>query len=116
MWIATGTGLDLYNRKSRKKFFCIFKKIRFKHTSISDNQVQSKGVIEDMFGNIWVGTWNGLNRIKFNNSASNKNIVQNITVIFNDEKDSTSLSNNRVISLEKKTLRGIFGLEHTAVV
>ena len=99
MWIATGTGLDLYNRKSRE--FLHFQKDSVKHTSISDNRVQSKGVIEDMFGNIWVGTWNGLNRIKFNNSASNKNIVQNITVIFNDEKDSTSLSNNRVISLEK---------------
>ncbi len=95
IWIATGRGLDFYNKE--KNVFKHFQKDSDSKDVISDNMVQSKGILEDKFGNIWVGTWNGLNRIVLKN---NSNITQNVSFIFSDENDTNSISNNRIISLE----------------
>ena len=98
MWIATGLGLDLYNSETNE-FFHI-QQNTIKNKSITDNRVQSKGIIEDKFGNIWVGTWNGLNRITTNRSNDYSKVVDRITQIYNNENDTNSLSNNRIISIE----------------
>ena len=60
LWIGTGAGLDLYDRK--KNGFINFTNDPNNSNSLSSNQVQSC-ILEDRNGNLWIGTWNGLNKI-----------------------------------------------------
>jgi|YelNatPaOPRAMG01_1025707.scaffolds.fasta_scaffold00247_10 ligand-binding sensor domain-containing protein/two-component sensor histidine kinase len=97
LWIGTGVGLDLYNKK--KNNF-----IRFEHDpnnkySISGDLVQSC-IIQDKSGNLWIGTWNGLNKltpIELKKALTNPSSVKFISYRFGLDKNG--LSDNRVISL-----------------
>ncbi|MEJ2614669.1 MAG: two-component regulator propeller domain-containing protein, partial [Ignavibacteriaceae bacterium] len=96
LWIGTGIGLNLYNRKNDN--FIIFKNNPYNPNSISEDQVQSC-IIQDRNGNLWVGTWNGLNKLTFaelNNVLNNPSSVKFIH--FRNTQNNLGLSDDRVIS------------------
>ena len=97
LWIGTGIGLNLYDRK-------IDEFISFKHdpenpNSISEDQVQSC-ILEDRNGNLWIGTWDGLNKLM---SSELKNVFVNPSLVkfihYKNQQKSYCLSDNRVISI-----------------
>ena len=98
LWIGTGVGLDLYNRK--KNSFISFINDPDNPYSLSSNQVQSC-ILQDRNGNLWVGTWNGLNKIP---SDDVKNALINPSSVkfqrYNYKANNeNSLSDERVISV-----------------
>ncbi|MFZ0456291.1 MAG: two-component regulator propeller domain-containing protein [Ignavibacteriaceae bacterium] len=96
LWIGTGIGLNLYNRQNDN--FIIFKNNPDNPNSISEDQVQSC-IIEDRNGNMWIGTWNGLNKLT---SAELKNVLKNPSSVkfihFRNTQNNLGLSDDRVIS------------------
>lgn len=98
LWIGTGAGLDLYDRN--KNGFINFTSDPNNPNSLSSNQVQSC-IREDRNGNLWIGTWNGLNKIP----------ASTLENVFNDpasvrferyrfqQGNPNSLSDERVISI-----------------
>ena len=98
LWIGTGVGLDLYNRK--KNSFISFINDPDNPYSLSSNQVQSC-ILQDRNGNLWVGTWNGLNKISSDdviNALINPSSVKFQRYI-NKANNENSLSDERVISI-----------------
>ncbi len=97
LWIGTGIGLDIFDRKS-EKFYSYINNPQ-DPTSISENQVQSC-IREDKNRTLWVGTWNGLNKIDLS-TVPEKPPYNKITFVrFNHlADDQYSLSDNRVISV-----------------
>jgi ligand-binding sensor domain-containing protein/two-component sensor histidine kinase len=98
LWVGTGIGLNLYDRKKNK--FINFVNEIGNPLSLSSNQVQSC-ILQDRNGNLWIGTWSGLNKI----SASElKNVlVDPSSVQFRQYRfqagDTNSISDERVISI-----------------
>lgn len=97
LWIGTGIGLDLYNRKENN--FISFNNDPDNPNSLSSNQVQSC-ILQDRNGNLWVGTWNGLNKISADDV---KNALSNPSSVkfkrYNFQADNlNSISDERVIS------------------
>lgn len=98
LWIGTEGGLDYYIID--KGIIERFQSGNGDNKSLSDNRIQSNCILIDNEENIWVGTWNGLNKISSSGnelSAYLENI--NIESFFNDPYDENSLSDNRIISL-----------------
>ena len=96
LWIGTGVGLDLYNRKEDN--FIIFKNDPNNPNSISEDQIQSC-IIQDRNGNIWIGTWNGLNELKsgqLNNTLYDPSSIKFIH--FRNVQNNFCISDDRVIS------------------
>lgn len=94
MWIGTEYGLNFFNKNKAQ-----FK--QYLHNpddtnSISDNRVQSNCILKDPFGYLWVGTWNGLNRISFDAKSKEIKQVQRFWAV---EDQQNSLSDNRIISM-----------------
>ncbi len=98
IWIGTGYGLDLYDKQKNR--FVNFINNPNDSNSISNNLVQSC-IHDDKSGNLWVGTWDGLNKILINPNSSIENIKSNIKFVHytNKPNDKFSLSDNRVISM-----------------
>jgi ligand-binding sensor domain-containing protein/two-component sensor histidine kinase len=97
LWIGTGVGLNLYNRKENK--FFVFKNNPDNPNSISEDQVQSC-IWEDRNGNLWIGTWNGLNKLtpaELKNALTNPSSVKFIRYMH--KQNNQDLSDNRVISV-----------------
>ncbi len=98
LWIGTENGLDVYDEKFNKVFH--FSSNDSTQTNISDNRIQSKCIIEDRFGNLWIGTWKGLNQIIFRNKSNQTKFPDfKINKYLNIPGTIKSLSDNRVISL-----------------
>ncbi len=97
LWIGTGIGLDIFDKKSGK-FFSYINNPQ-DPSSISENQIQSC-VTEDRNGYLWIGTWNGLNKLNLSD-ISNKPPFNNLKFIHYTHiaDDPNSLSDNRVISV-----------------
>ncbi|MBK8943994.1 MAG: hypothetical protein IPM32_01875 [Ignavibacteriae bacterium] len=98
LWIGTENGLDVFDEKFNKVFH--FTSNDSMPVNISDNRIQSKCIIEDRNGNLWIGTWRGLNQIIIpmkNNFDDFSNIK--INKYLNIPGDLKSLSDSRVISL-----------------
>ncbi len=99
LWIGTGIGLDIFDRKSGKFFSYISNPQD--PTSISENQIQSC-IKEDRNGNLWIGTWNGLNKLDLSKvplkPPYDKLSFVHYTHIADDQY---SLSDNRVISVHQ---------------
>ncbi len=97
LWIGTGVGLNLYNRK--KDNFTTFQYEQNNPHSLSSNQVQSC-VFEDSKGNLWIGTWDGLNKLSA--AERKKAITDPSSVRFTNFRfepgNKNSLSDSRVIS------------------
>jgi len=92
LWMATDNGLNSFERKTG-----IFK--RYQHDvknshSISTNELATwlgTSIYEDLEGNLWIGTANGLNKFNAERSA--------FTSYSHNPDDPYSLSTNVVISL-----------------
>lgn len=100
LWIGTGLGLDLYDRKSNSFMHFNFKANNA--NSLSDNKIQSNCIYEDSEGNLWVGTWNGLNKLIL--PETNESPVINYSDVtferyYSDPYKINSLSNSRIISI-----------------
>lgn len=96
LWIGTENGLDVYNDKFNKILH--FTSNDSLMTNISDDRIQSKCIIEDRFGNLWIGTWKGLNQIIIENE-NDKTAGIKVVKYLNMPGDLNSISDNRVISL-----------------
>lgn len=101
MLIGTGQGLDLFDK--RKQSFIHILHDPNDPNSISDNRIQSKCIIQDRKNNLWIGTWNGLNKIKASEllSSLNSNKMPAFVHYFNDPSNVNSLSDNRIISMHE---------------
>ena len=66
MWVGTDQGLLLYKREANA--FAQFMPNNADTNSLSNDKV--KTIAEDKYGNIWIGTANGLNWFQPNNSGS----------------------------------------------
>lgn len=97
LWIGTEYGLNFYNPGSDS--FRRFITNPDRNNSLSDNRIQSRCILLDDQGYLWVGTWNGLNRMKFFNRNDIYNSGFENKRFFYDETDSTSVTDNRIISL-----------------
>jgi len=98
-WIGTGIGLDIFDRKSGKFYTYIHNPKDSK--SISEDQIQSC-ILEDQKKYLWVGTWNGLNKLDLSNvpvSAPYGNLSFIHYVHFSN--NHASLSDNRIISVNE---------------
>ena len=87
LWLGTGAGLSLYNRKTDS--FTNFQHDPENPKSIGNNKIQSC-MLEDHQGNLWFGSWGGL--IKMSGLGV-------FTTYKQDKNKPGSLSNDRVISL-----------------
>ncbi len=92
IWIGTyRSGVCLLNPATGKTTHWYY--IPNDSTSISNNYISS--IVDDDFGNIWIGTFNGLN--KFN---PNKPIT-NFTHYFNVKANNNSLSDNLIWAISE---------------
>ncbi len=95
IWIGTyRNGLYKLDPKTGKTINWTYQKDEYK--SISNNYVSS--IAEDDFGNLWVGTYNGLN--KFNPQKPANGFLK----YFYDKNNSNSLSDNIIWSVTPSTL------------
>ncbi len=98
MWIGTEAGLDKFDPS--RNTFVHYKLNEKDESSISDNRIQSNCIVEGKNGDLFIGTWNGLNIIpksELRNAKNNKPIK--FTKILSEPNDTNSLSDNRVISI-----------------
>ena len=99
LWIGTGLGLDLYDRKNNS--FIHFHYRPDDPKSISDNRIQSNCIYEDHAGNLWVGTWNGLNKIML--KEKDDSLINFSKLVFqryfSEANNPNSLSNSRILSI-----------------
>lgn len=65
LWIGTYDGLHLYNRE--KDNFEVIPSKNENHIGLSNNTILS--MAEDDYGNIWVGTQQGVNKLSFSDSG-----------------------------------------------
>jgi signal transduction histidine kinase/ligand-binding sensor domain-containing protein len=109
LWIGTGSGLDLYNRKTDE--FVNIGNTEMKPELISDNRIQT-AIFQDKNNNIWFGSWNGLNQLIYTDELKQGIIpTQKEAYELTIKKyfDSNSgLSDNRIISLCYDTLNTNF--------
>jgi ligand-binding sensor domain-containing protein/two-component sensor histidine kinase len=98
LWIGTGIGLNLYDRK--KDHFINFINEPDNPFSLSSNQVQSC-ILQDKKGNLWIGTWSGLNKLTV--SELNSVLVDPSKVKFERYRfqagNPNGISDERVISI-----------------
>lgn len=72
---------------------------------ISHNNVLS--ILEDSFGQIWVGTYNGLDKIVFNNNNPSDEIKR-IIHYKHDKDNSSSISNNNIYCIFEDSKQNIW--------
>ncbi|MFC2137094.1 two-component regulator propeller domain-containing protein, partial [Bacteroidota bacterium] len=94
IWIGCNGGLYVYDQsdKSIQRFDSESDDKR-KLTAVSINKV-----IDDRFGNLWIGTWDGLNKIMF---KENSYEIDTIIHFRMNPSNSYSLSDNRIITLHE---------------
>jgi ligand-binding sensor domain-containing protein/two-component sensor histidine kinase len=96
-WVGTGIGLDILDRRTGK--FYNYTNNLLDANSISDNQIQSC-LKEDRHGNLWVGTWNGLNKVVLSDVPEKPPFEKIVFNHYSHLADNLySLSDNRVISI-----------------
>ena len=99
LWIGTDNGLNklVQNENNRSSAtFIRYQKVQTNPESISSNQVRS--ICEDRFGTLWVGTYNGLNKLIPNEDDE---LTVRFEHFFNNTEDPNSISHNRIYTLFK---------------
>ena len=95
LWI--GTNGYLYYYQSEKNNFISFENDPKRPNSIGDTRVQC--IVPDRNNNLWIGTWNGLQRaILPKQKIENPNDVRFIQYNY-DPRNKNSLSDNRILSI-----------------
>lgn len=95
LWIGTENGLVRFNKKDLS--WTTFKNDPNNPNSLSGNNIQSKGLMLDKEGNLWIGTWNnGLNMLVKDQMNAKSPVFKHWK---HKKHDSTSLGNNNVLSL-----------------
>lgn len=105
LWVGTENGLALFDKETNS-FINITPTIG-KSYQISDKRIQSNAIFQDESGTIWIGTWNGLNKMLENSTLGDKKmdniIVPAHSIYFkqylNNPLDPNTLSDNRIVSL-----------------
>jgi two-component system, sensor histidine kinase ChiS len=93
LWFGCNGGLYLYNNNIKRAN-------RFDSETSNHNKLTASSVnkvIRDHLNNLWVGTFNGLNKIIFKKSGNLE--IDTIIRFLNDPSDINTLSNNRILSL-----------------
>ncbi len=85
MWFATTDGLTRYDGQT----FSIYKNKKESENSLSDNLVIC--LTEDIDGNLWIGTRNGLNRYNRDNNT--------FTRYFTEKNNKNALRSNYIMAL-----------------
>jgi len=98
-WIGTENGFSVFNSSSGE-FTNYFHSPGDKKT-LSDNRVQSNCIVRDYQGNLWVGTWNGLNRIILQKNGRNP---EQIFRYYSGSDTDFAISDNRITALLLDTL------------
>lgn len=98
LWVGTGSGLDLFDRLSSK--FINFVNSPSDSGSLSNNMVQSC-LMQGNNGYLWIGTWDGLNKLFISRKFSRGKISSKFIHYHHSATDPYSLSDNRVISILK---------------
>ncbi len=103
LWIGTESGLNLYDIKHKVCLHYIHKPGN--PNSLAGNSLQSNAFVQEVNGDIWVGSWaSGLTKIHFTDGDFSKPVFK---IWQNDPSNTLSLNNNNVISLLKQK-NGIF--------
>lgn len=114
LWVGTESGLCLYDRGLNN--FITLSSENDKPNQISDKRIQSNAILQDSKGTIWVGTWNGLNKMLENTTESEKTIdgivVPPHSIAFkhflHSANDSNSISDNRIISIFEDSRKNLW--------
>ncbi len=92
IWVGTGDGLNKIIFNNQKELPLKF--IRYQHNSEDPHSLSNdtaRVIFEDSKGNLWIGTDNGLNKLK---------IKDNSFIIYkHDYKNKNSLSHNQIYAL-----------------
>ena len=94
IWLGTDNGLNKLSKENITKSSPEFISFKFKANdgqSLSNNIVRS--ILQDITGNLWIGTDNGLNRLLLNSNP------YKFIRYKNDPKNSSSISHNQIYSL-----------------
>lgn len=98
MWMGFDSYLCLYYPDSKK--IVEFRNEPNNRNSISNNSIETL-LLDSINGNIWVGSWDGLNRLELPKKHDITPGDVKITILKHDSKNLNSLSENRIISLCK---------------
>ncbi len=98
LWIGTGSGLDLYDRENDR--FINFINNPADSNSLSNNMVQSC-LMEGRGGYLWIGTWDGLNKLYISRNFSSGKRSSKFIHYHHLASNPFSLSDDRVISIYK---------------
>ena len=98
LWIGTGSGLDLFDEK--RGDFINFVNNPGDPNSLSNNMVQSC-LMEGSSGYLWIGTWDGLNKLNISRKFSRGQASPRFIHYHHLANNPFSLSDNRVISIFK---------------
>jgi len=114
LYIAGETSISVYNRKDKS-----FTYLNSKYPSLNNfcsNNKRIRTVREDIFGNIWLGTNNGLflykkdsdTLLEFNKTTTAKNLPSNIiNCIYEDLNDNIWIGTDKGLALYKQKTKKI---------
>lgn len=101
LWIGSNRGLFIYKQREKKLF-------RLDSDTLNTRKLTASSInkiLKDSYGNIWIGTWEGLNRIEMDyNSLSPDTIIQ----YKKGEMNQRNLSDNRIITIYEDSRKNLW--------
>ncbi len=98
IWFGTALGLSVFNEDTKK--FNNYPANQKDIHSLGDNRIQSNSIAEDRFGNFWVGTWNGLYKVTFEETEDFYHPrIKKVTTLLKESNYKRTITDNRIISV-----------------
>ncbi|MBN2349588.1 MAG: response regulator [Bacteroidales bacterium] len=91
LWIGCNGGVFVYNQEKKNVFR--FDSEVSGHSKLTATSINK--ILKDRFGYIWVGTWNGLNRVRYNAETF---AIDTIYRYRKESSQNNNLSDNRIIT------------------